>query len=312
MYHAMTSTWALLRKTFEEWNEDKVPRLGAALAFYTALSIAPLLVITLRTAAFFFGDEAARGEIERQTRDLIGEQGATAIQAMIENASKPETGLTATILSVATLLFGASGVFGQLQDSLNTIWEVKPKPGRGVVGFLQDRFASFAMVMGIAFLLLVSLVLSAVLSFLGDYFSGTVFAFNLFGGQILNFVVSTGLFTVLFALMFKLLPDAKMAWRDVWLGGAVTAVLFSIGKVIIGLYLGHSSMASAYGVAGSFVVFLVWVYYSAQILFFGAELTQVYANKYGQHVVPTPNAVSVTEETRAQEGLTRLEPAAER
>lgn len=296
--------WSFLRQTFTEWSEDKVPQLGAALAFYTALSIAPLLIIALRVAAWFFGEDAARGEIFAQARSMVGTDGAQAIQDMIQNADHPARGTVATILSVVTLLLGASGVFGQLQDALNTIWEVKPKPNLGIWGFIRTRFLSFAMVLGIAFLLLVSLLLSSALAFMTSFLDRMPEQFQ-FLAQALNFVFSTAVITLLFGLMFKFLPDVKMAWRDVWLGAFVTAVLFSIGKILIGLYLGHSSMASSYGVAGSFVVLLVWVYYSTQILFFGAELTQVYANRYGSRIVPDDHAVRITEGERAQEGRAR-------
>ncbi|MDB5340296.1 MAG: hypothetical protein JWN70_5915, partial [Planctomycetaceae bacterium] len=277
-------------------------RLGAALAFYTALSIAPLLVLSLRVAATVFGDEAARGEIERQVQSLIGEQGGQAVQAMLENANKPESGTIATVLSVLTLLFGASGVFGQLQDSLNTIWEVKPKAGRGVWGFIQDRFLSMAMVMGVAFLLLVSLVISAGLSALGNYSIHWPESLQVVS-RIVNLVVSLAVFTGVFAMMFKFLPDVKIDWKDVWLGALITSILFTIGKFAIGLYLGHSALASSYGVAGSLVVLLVWVYYSAQIMFFGAEFTQVYANQHGRQIVPSENAERVSVASRANEGL---------
>jgi membrane protein len=293
---------SLFRGTFTEWSNDKAPRLGAALSYYTALSIGPLMILLLRIAAAVFDEKAARGEIERQTHDLIGAKGSEAIQSIIESANQPGSGSGwATGLSLAMLLFGASGVFGQLQDSLNTIWEVAPKPGRGIRGFLQDRFLSFTMVMGIAFLLLVSLVVSSALSFVGTYFSaqsGPMHAVWF----VLNFVVSTAIIGVLFALMFKLLPDVEMAWRDVWLGGFVTSLLFAFGKFGIGLYLGHSSMASSYGVAGSFVVLLVWVYYSSQILLFGAELTREYARQFGSGVRVAANAVPVTAEQQAEEG----------
>lgn len=296
--------WSLLRQTFSEWSEDKVPQLGASLAFYTALSIAPLLIIALRVAASFFGDDAARGEIFAQARSLVGTDGAKAIQEMIQNADHPARGTVATALSVVTLSLGASGVFGQLQSALNTIWEVKPKPNQGIWGFVRTRFLSFAMVLGIAFLLLVSLLLSSALAFFGSFLDRMPEQLH-FLGLALNFIFSTAVITLLFGLMFKLLPDVKMSWRDVWLGAIVTAILFSIGKILIGLYLGHSSMASSYGVAGSFVVLLVWVYYSAQILFFGAELTQVYANRYGSRIVPSDHAVPITEDERAQEGRPR-------
>lgn len=309
MSSPLSSTWSLLKQTVAEWNEDRAPQLGAALAFYTALSIAPLLVLLLRIAAAIFGDDAsARLEIEHQAQSLIGAQGTEAVQAMIDSADDSKAGMVATVLSLATLLFGASGVFGQLQVSLNTIWEVEPKPGRGVWGFVHDRFLSFAMVMGVAFLLLVSLAISAGLSFASGYLNPFFGQAEVIGG-IINAIVSTAVIAVLFALMFKLLPDVRMAWKDVWLGAIVTAVLFGLGKGAIGMYLGHSALSSSYGVAGSFVVLLVWVYYSAQILFFGAELTQVYANHYGRHIVPSENAVPVTEEAREQAGIPRRNPA---
>lgn len=271
------------------------------MAFYSALSIAPLLVLALGVASFVLDEEAARGQVITEFRGLVGTEGAKAIEDMINSANKPDSGIVATILSVATLLFGASGVFGQLQDALNTIWEVKTKPGRGVVGFIKDRFLSFAMVLGVAFLLLVSLLLTTAMAALGlkaDTLPETL----RWLAQGVTFTVTFVVITALFAMIFKLLPDVQMAWRDVWLGAFVTAALFSVGKFAIGTYLGHSSMASSYGVAGSFVVLLVWTYYSAQILFFGAELTQVYANTYGSKIVPAENAEPLDENQRESEG----------
>jgi membrane protein len=303
MRHLELRDWKeLLVQTAKDWSEDKVPRLGAALAFYTALSIAPLLVISLRVAALFFGNEAAAGEIERQGQAMIGQKGAEALQAMIENAHQENHGTLAAVLGIVTLLFGASGVFGQLQDSLNTIWEVQPKPGRGVWGFIRDRFLSFAMVMGCAFLLLVSLVVSAGLS-AATKFTGSFGDDFQWIATLINFVVSFAVITGIFALTFKLVPDVKVAWHDVWIGAVITALLFVIGKFALGLYLGRSSMESSYGMAGSLIVLLVWVYYSAQIVFFGAEFTQVYANRYGRRIVPAANAIPVTEEARAQQGM---------
>jgi membrane protein len=298
------ASWSLIRQTAADWSEDKAPRLGAALAFYTALSIAPLLVLSLRIAAVFFDDAAAREQLESQMRGLVGDQGAEAIHEMIAGGQDDKSGAIATVLGVITLLFGASGVFGQLQDSLNTIWEVRPKPGRGFWGIVRDRFLSFSMVLGIAFLLLVSLLISTVLTALGTTVDSIPDSLHWLG-HIVDFVISTAVITLLFAMMFKFVPDVKMAWSDVWLGAAVTAVLFMLGKIGIGLYLGHSAMASSYGVAGSFVVLLVWVYYAAQILFFGAELTQVYANRYGSRIRPAEHAEPVPDTQRAQEGIPR-------
>ena len=280
------TAWRFATSTYEKWSRDNVPQLGASLAFYTALSIAPLLVISLAIGAFVFGDEAARGEVASQMRTLIGGQGAHAIEEMIESADRPTSGVTATVLGVLMLLFGASGVFGELQQSLNKIWEVEVKEDRGFVRIIRERVFSFVMVLGIAFLLLVSLVLSTVLATLGKFFSHLPDSVAWLS-QILNFSVSFVIITLLFAMIFKILPDAKIAWWQVWLGASLTALLFSVGKFFIGLYLGRSSMASSYGVAGSFVVLLVWVYYSSQILYLGAEITKVYAEMSGSKVGPT-------------------------
>jgi membrane protein len=299
--------WGLLKDTFDEWNEDKASRLAAALAYYTVFSLAPLLIIAITIASLIFDQAAAEGQIVQQIQGLVGKDGAQAIQEMIRNASKPSSGGTiATIIGVATLLFGASGVFGQLQDALNTIWEVAPKPGRGVVGFIRDRFLSFSMVLGTGFLLLVSLVLSTGLAALSSYFGNLLPGFDALW-QIVNFVISFGVVTVLFALIYKVLPDAKITWGDVWIGAAITALLFTIGKFLLGVYLGNGAFGSTYGAAGSFVVILAWVYYSAQILFFGAEFTQVYAGKYGSNIKPSKNAVPVTQEARAQQGMPSTE-----
>lgn len=281
--------WVLLRQTALDWSKDNAPLLGAALSFYTALSIAPLLVLSLRLAAFFFGEEAARGEIESQIQTMIGEQGAEAIQSMLQSANQPEAGGLATLFGLVTLLFGASGVFGSLQESLNIIWDVTPKPGLGLWSFIRNRFFSMAMVMSFAFLLLVSLVISAMLSFAGAYAFHWVKEIEGIS-HAANFVASLIVFTLLFAMMFKYVPDIEIAWKNVWLGAFMTAILFNIGKFAIGLYLGRSTFASSYGVAGSLIVLLVWVYYSAQIIFFGAEFTQVYANQEGAKRIPSDNA----------------------
>ncbi len=284
--------WGLLQETFSDWSHDRVPRLGAALAYYTIFSIVPLLIIIISMIGLFFGQEAAQSYILEQIEGLVGEQSANAIKDMIERADQPFTGGIATVIAVGTLLLGATGLFGQLQDSLNTIWGIEPKEGRGIWGMVKDRFLSFVAVLGTGFLLLVSLVLSAGLAALGKWFAGWLPA-NEAILQVLNFVVSFGVITLLFAMMFKMLPDARIAWSDVWVGAAMTALLFTVGKFLIGLYLGKSDVGSAYGAAGSLVILLVWVYYSAQILLFGAEFTQVYANREGARIVPTAEAVPV-------------------
>lgn len=294
----------LLKQTFAEWQEDKASRLAAALSYYTAFSLAPLLIIVIAIVALVFGQDAAQGEIVGQIQGLVGKEGAKAIETMIENSRKPAEGTIATIISVAILLFGATNVFNQLQESLNTIWEVAPKPGRGVKGIIKDRVPSFAMVLGIGFLLLVSLVVSAGLTAVSNYLGHLVPNLSVVW-RVVNFLFSFGVITLLFAMIYRVLPDAKIAWGDVWIGAAITSLLFTIGKSLIGLYLGNSSVGSTYGAAGSFVVLLLWVNYSAQILFFGAEFTQVYANKYGSRIVPSKNALPLTEKARAGEGMPR-------
>lgn len=282
--------WPLLKATFSEWSNDKVPRLGAALAYYTVFAIVPLLVIIIAMIGLVFGQEAAESAILDQIAGLMGEQSATALKDMIHRADQPKTGILATVIAGLTLLVGATGLFGQLQDSLNSIWGVEPKAGRGIWGMIQDRFLSLMAVFGTGFLLLVSLVLSAALSAMGKWFGGWLPAPE-YVLQIVNLIVSLAVITALFAMMFKLLPDAQIAWSDVWVGAAMTAILFTIGKFLIGLYLGKSDVGSTYGAAGSLVIVLVWVYYSSQILLFGAEFTQVYANRRGSRIVPTDQAV---------------------
>lgn len=295
----------LLKETFEEWQEDKASRLAAALAYYTIFSLAPLVIIAIAIAGAVFGEEAARGEIERQIQGLVGSAGAEVIQTAIQNANKPDAnGGLASLISVIVLLFGASGVFSELQDSLNTIWEVQPKPGRGIKGFVSKRILSFSMVLGIGFLLMVSLIVSAVLSGLSAYMSHLVPGIDWFWG-IVNFVISFGVISLLFALIYRFLPDVKITWNDVAIGAIITALLFTIGKTVLGLYLGQGSFASTYGAAGSLVIVLAWVYYSAQILFFGAEFTQVYATKYGSRIVPNENAEFMPEIARAKQGMRR-------
>jgi len=292
----------MFKAAFAEWSEDKASRLAAALSYYSAISLAPLLIVLLSIAGLVFGREAASGHIAGQVQGLVGQDRAQVIEDIIANANKPATGVVSGVVGTIILLLGAAGVFGALQDGLNTVWEVEPKPGRGVVGILKDRFLSLTMVLGVGFLLLVSLVLSAALALLGKYFAG-VLPLHPLVLEVMNFVLSFGVITLLFALMFKILPDVEIAWSDVWIGAAITALLFTIGKVLIGLYLGRSTIGTTYGAAGSLVVILIWIYYSAQILFFGAELTQVYTNKYGSKIRPSKDAVEVTRNTRAEQGL---------
>jgi membrane protein len=284
------------------WNEDKAPRLAAGLAFYTMFTLSPLLIIVIAIAGLAFGQEAARGQIVGQIQGLVGTESAHAIEDFLKQVSTPQSGIIATAIGLTTLLLGVWWVFGELQDALNTIWEVAPKPGRKLSHVLKARLISFTMMLGVGFLLLVSLVLSAALSALGTYLLGLFPDFET-ALQLVNVLVSFGIVTLLFAMIYKIVPDVVITWGDVWIGAAATALLYTIGKYLIGVYLGTSSTASAYGAAGSLVVILIWVYYSAQILFLGAEFTKVYAQRFGSRIVPTDIAVPVTEEARAQQGL---------
>jgi len=294
--------WDLLKETFAEWNKDKVSRLAAALAYYTIFSLAPLLIIVIAIAGSVFGEEAARGEIVGQIQGLVGKDGAEVIQTAIQNASRPAAGTIASVVSIVVLLFGASGVFAELQDSLNTVWEVQPKPERGLLNIIRSRFLSFSMVLGIGFLLIVSLVVSAALAAVSAYL-GNVLPGLVFFWRIVNFALGFVVTTVLFGLIYKVLPDVKITWSDVWIGAAITSLLFSIGRFLLGVYLGNSNFGSTYGAAGSLVILLAWVYYAAQILFLGAEFTQVYARRYGSGIVPDKNAIPLTEQARREKGL---------
>ena len=294
--------WSLLGETFVEWYDDRAPRLGAALAFYTVFALAPGLIFIIALAALLLGKEAAQGQIVSQVEDLAGYAGAQAVRAAIESARSAGGSLLATSLGVVTLIFGLWGVFGELQDALNTIWGVTARPGRGLIGIVKQRFWSATMVVGIGFLLLVSLAASAWLAALGKFFS-RVLPLPAAALETANALLSFVIITFMFAVIYKLLPDVKIAWRNVWTGAAVTAVLFTIGKTLIGLYLGRSTVASVYGAAGSLIVILLWVYYSAQIVFFGAEFTKVYSRRFGPMVVPDRTAVPLTLEARAVQGM---------
>lgn len=268
-------TWTLVRRAFADWREDRAPRLGAALAFYTLFSLAPLLLAAIAVAGLFFGEDAAQGRIVAELESVIGHAGAVAVQELVEKSRRPAAGIAATLAALVTFLVGASGVFLELKSSLNVIWDVKAPP-RGLRAALRNRLAAFALVLAVGFLLLVSLIVSAALSALGTLLARHVSEPAVLL-QLLNAVLSLGVVTVLFALLFKFLPDTMVSWRDVWVGAAITSGLFTIGKFLIGLYLGSSGVSSTYGAAGSVVIVMIWVYYAGQIFFFGAELTQAYA-----------------------------------
>lgn len=295
------SLWQFAKTVVTQWLEDQPFQLASSLSYYTLFSLAPLLIIAIAVAGLVFGREAAQNQVVETLRDLIGQDSAKAVQDMIENASnKPKTGVISTILGVLALLFGAGGVVGQLQTSINMIWGVAAKSGQGVWGIIRTRFLSFAMVLGIGFLLLVSLAITAFVAGLSQVMG------SLLGGakviaHVSELVVSFGLVTVLFAMIYKFLPDVQIRWRDVWIGAALTSVLFTIGKFLIGLYLGTSGVTSIFGAAGSLITVLLWVFYSALIFFLGAEFTQVYATHYGSEVVVADNAESIASATEKRQ-----------
>jgi membrane protein len=275
----------MLKDAVSAWWNDQAPSKGAALAYYSMFSIAPLLFLIISIAGLFFGPDAVRGMVFDQIASLMGQNGAEAIEEMLANVSEPKTGVWATVLSVAVLLFGASTVFGQLQTALDTIWRVpeeeKKKAQRsGIWTFIRSRLLTFGMVLGLAFLVTVSLVLSSALGALGKWW-GPIFGQWEAIAHVLDLVVNFGVLTVVFGAIYKLMPRAHIEWRDVWVGGFVTALLFTIGKVLIGLYLGKSDVGSSFGAFGSLVIVMVWVYYSAQIFLLGAEFTWVYAHESG-------------------------------
>ncbi len=285
---------SLLKQTFSEWLDDKVPQLGAALAYYTVFSLAPLVLLLLAIVGFLFRNDPAGAwqKVTEQMSYFLDKSAIDVVQGIAQKASQPNKGVLATSIGILLALFGASGVFGQLQDALNTIWGVKTKPGVGIMGFIRSRFLSFAMVAGVCFLLLVSLVLESLLKSFSHYVQAM-----LPGGIVIALVVYStfdlAVVVLLFASIFKFLPDVKIQWRDVWIGALMTAIFFAIGKWELGLYLGSGTAASAYGAASSLITLLLWIYYSSQILLFGAEFTQVYAARAGRAFVPDKYAVRV-------------------
>ena len=296
------NSFGLLKQTFSEWLEDKAPQLGAALAYYTVFSLAPLVLVLLAIVGLIFRNDpgGAWNKITEQMSYFLDKSAVEVVQNIAQKAAQPNKSLAATIIGILLALFGASGVFGQLQDALNTIWGVKAKPGGGIWGFLRSRFLSFAMVGGVCFLLLVSLTLESVLKGFSHYIQGA-----LPGGIVIAMAVywifDLAVVILLFATIFKFLPDAKIQWRDVWIGAGMTAIFFAIGKWALGLYLGSGSAASAYGAASSLITLLLWVYYSSQILLFGAEFTQVYACQAGRGVAPDEHAMRVgTKEVKSR------------
>lgn len=284
------NAWLLIKESFREWFADKAPRLGAALSYYTVFSLAPVLLVVIAVAALVLGPEAAQGKIVEQFGGLLGEDGASIVQDMLRNADRSGGGVLATVIGIATLLIGATGVMVELQASLNTVWKVMPKPGQAIKTLIKSRLVALALVIAIGFLLLVSLALSTALAAVSGWLSDLLPAWAVLA-YVLNYGVSLFVIAAFFALLFKVLPDAEVSWRDVWVGALVTSLLFHVGKFAIGLYLGQASVASSFGAAGSLAVLLVWVYYSSQIVLLGAEFTRSYANHFGSLVVPDSDAV---------------------
>jgi membrane protein len=273
--------WTLTKESFSAWSNDYAPSMGAAISYYTLFSIAPLLIIVISVAGLLFGADAVRSGVFDQLHALMGEEGAEAVEEMVTHASEPTTGGIATIISVIGLAIGATTVFGEIQNDLDRIWRAPAADqGSGIWHLLRTRLLSFGMILGIAFLLAVSLVLSAVIATLGKWWSGWLGGWETLA-HVLDIVVNIGLLTLIFALVYKMIPRVEIAWHDVWVGAVVTALLFTIGKVAIGLYLGKSDVTSSFGSAGSFAVLMIWVYYAAQIFLLGAEFTRVYAERFG-------------------------------
>ena len=310
---SVKSVWSLVKESFKQFSDDYAPSMGAALAYYTVFSIAPLLVIAIAVAGFFFGADAARGEIFGQLRGLIGDQGASAIEAAVASANQSGKGLVATIVGIGTLVLGATTVFNELQSDLDRIWDSPQQKQTGIGGMLRGRLLSFGMVLGIGFLLLVSLVVSAGLAAFAHFSSGWFPGWEALL-RVVNLLVSFLVVTGLFAMIYKLLPRCDIGWKDVWVGAAVTSLLFSIGKFLIGLYLGRSSVASSFGAAGSLVVVLLWVYYSSQIFLLGAEFTWVYSYRHGTRKgksKPASKGVSKQAAATSESSSPSAPPAAE-
>ncbi len=291
-WRSWSAAWGLIRSAAVAWQRDNAMRLSAAVAMYSILSLAPLLVVTIKVTSLVLNEHTAAAQVERQVRSFLGPQGAQAVADMVTHTLRPDTGVVATALSLVLLLYTASGVFVELRDSLHAVWGIAPKPGAGVWAIVRDRLLSFGMVFAVGFLLLVSMVVSTVLTAVGRY------AFDGAGWVAVGIdaAVSTLVITILFAALFRFLPDARLKWRDVLFGSAVTAVLFKAGQYVQALYFAYGSTASAYGAAGSFVVILLWVYYSCWILFFGAELIQEFARSEGRWIRPAAGARLTPEE----------------
>jgi membrane protein len=290
--------WSLLKdllvSTASRWSDHNAPRLGAALAYYSVLSVAPLIVVLVGICGLVLDKSTAQQELVKQIRELAGANIAGTLQLLLNNTRQPGTGLIASTIALVTLLFGASGVFMELRESLNTIWDAPPSSsGMNVAAMVWQRLVSFAMVLGLGAMLLLSLLLSAGLAFVERIFTGLIPLPAALVGEALNLVISTVALTCIFALVYKLVPDVPIAWRDVWIGAFATAVLFMIGRTLLALYLSTAAVGSTYGAAGSLVAFVVWIYYSAQIFFFGAVFTRIYSERFGSHAAKPQSSPSI-------------------
>ncbi len=287
---------SLLKETGKEWNKDDPWRLSAVVAYYALLSLPGLLVIILNSVGAIWGEDIVQGRVTSQIADAVGQDAAKAIEEIVSETQDADKSWIATIISVATLIFGATGVFYHLQISINSIWDIKPDPKAGFKKLLIDRAMSFGYIMVIGFLLLVSFFITALLTFLSDYISRIMPEFMVYATMVLNALISLGIITVLFAMMFKFLPDARVKWRTVWIGSIITALLFVLGEFLLGLYFSKSNPGSAYGAAGSMIIILLWVSYACLILFYGAEFTWVYARRYTGGIKPRGHAMLVKEQ----------------
>jgi membrane protein len=286
----MKKGWTLLKTTFKEFGRDKATRLAAALSYYTAISIAPMLIFLLLILGFLVGGSTAENQLISQIRTAVGPEASEFITGIIENAQEPAAGGIAGILSLIVLIWGSTNVLSHLQETLNVVWNVKPRPDLGILKTMRRRLFAFGLVLGIGLLLFASVLFSSVLSVIANLFTDLLPGGALLW-QVVEFVISLIIVTLLFAVLFKMLPDAETKWSDIWPGAALTAVLFTIGRIALTIYMGQAAPGSAYGAAGSVIIFLLWVYYSSLILFFGAEFTQVYANRYGAGIEPSDDAV---------------------
>lgn len=306
------NVWQLLKKSTSEFIEGSDLKLGASLSYYTIFSLPPLLIIIISLCGVFFGAEAVKGEIYGQIAHLVGKDTAIQIQEMIKNVALSHDTVFATTIGVITLLFGASGVFGEIQDSINRIWGIRAKPNRGFAKLIRNRLISFSMVAVIGFLMLVSLLLNAMVEVLNNKLQDIFPHLSVYMFYTINLVLLFFIITLLFAIVFKTLPDGRVNWKDALIGSTFTAFLFMIGKSAIGFYLGNSKVATTYGAAGSIIIILLWVYYSALILYYGAEFTKVYAFTFGNKIVPNDYAVYVEKKEVEKEQLSKsAEPKAE-